>query len=356
MKNTLSIIFLLGILMSSCVSTKKHQELQSQLNGEQLKTKDQELKVKEVETKNIFLEQNIEDLEAKNKVLNEQIASLKSQLLTVQDSLSSKRGENNEYHKKYQKLLNTTNLENTTNTQALIEKEQTLVEAKKTVVTQKKQYENTLSTQKQQYQKAFNDLTIAKQQEIAILKNQHQAERKKLQEQIIALEIQLTNLQHTNTGLTKDNTVKQERIDELNDMIDSLENFIERKYLGQIKQKLNLLLTDYEKEETQMIAENGKLSISFEDEFLFSNKSTKLVSPDGQIVLAKIAKVLSNEENIEVLIRNDFDKTQNNQDLASSVGSILVRNGIDRFGNINNNTVQLANAKMNITSVILEVN
>lgn len=346
MNKLFSLIFLLSILMSSCVSSKKYQELQTKLSDEQLRTKDQELKVKEVETKNILLGKEVEKVEEKNAELDKTIASLKAQLLTVKDSLSAKRGENDKYRKKYQELLNNTNLENTTNTQALIEKEQALVSAKKALV-----------SQKQNYEKSLNDLTIAKQQEIAVMKNEHQANIKKLQEQIINLEIQVADLNKQNTGLKQENAKQLEKIDNLNDMIDSLENFIERKYLGQVIQKLNLLLTEDEKEETKMLAQNGQLYINFTDEFLFSNKNTKLVSPQGQMVLAKIAKVLENEENMRVSIRNDFDKTQKNQDLATSVGNILVRNGIEEFENaIDEVPVELAKAKLTTTSVILEVN
>jgi len=345
MKQLFSLFILLSILMSACVSSKKYQTLQTQLNDEQLKTKDQELKVKEVETKNILLSKEIEEVEEKNEELDKTIASLKAQLLTMKDSLSAKRGENDEYRKKYQKLLNSTNLENTTNTQTLIEKEQSLVQVKKGLV-----------TQKQGYEKALNDLKIAKQQEIAILKNEHQATLKKLQEEMIALEIQVANLGQENAALAKKNAEQLDKIDDLYDEIDSLENLIQSKYLGQMKQKLNLLLDEDEREEAEIIAQNGQLHITFTDAFLFSDKNTKLVSPQGQIVLAKIARALEQEENMRILIRNDFDKTQNNQALATSVGDILLRNGVTQFENANKEIpIELVNAKLTTTSVILEV-
>ena len=127
---------------------------------------------------------------------------------------------------------------------------------------------------------------------------------------------------------------KETKLAELQDVLDK-----QKKVVGELKQKVSAALLGFENHGLTVDIKNGKVYVSLEEKLLFATGSTK-VDANGEEALKKLAIMLQNNKDINVLIEGHTDNVpytssagciKDNWDLsvlrATSIVRILIKHG-----------------------------
>ncbi len=126
----------------------------------------------------------------------------------------------------------------------------------------------------------------------------------------------------------------QQDLAERSARIDELERLISEKeaLLNRVKQSLTASLDEFKQQGLQVYMKNGKLYVSMQNKLLFDSGSWKLKS-QGASAIGKIAKVLADHPDIEIMIEGHTDNVpyrgnqfiEDNWDLSVKRATTVVR-------------------------------
>lgn len=268
------------MLFFSCVPAKKYEELRA--------------KHQACTEENDNLKQQVQSLEDSNNELNveiEKLTALKEQLMTDTTTLGEKirDGQN-----KYNQLNQTCK-----------------------ILTEK------------------NNKLKGNEAKLVALMKELQASQEELQNQEDALRTLGNDLSEKQASLSKLNeelAAREKRVQELEAMINRKDSA-----LTALKEKVQKALLGFENNGLTIEQKNGKVYVSLDESLLFASGSYK-VDPKGAEVLKKIAKVLEQQQDINVLVEGHTDNVpykgsgdiHDNWDLsvkrATSVVKIITNN------------------------------
>lgn len=134
--------------------------------------------------------------------------------------------------------------------------------------------------------------------------------------------------------IAKELEEKERKLAELQEILDK-----QKKVVGELKQKVSAALLGFENNGLTVDIKNGKVYISLEEKLLFATGSSK-VDANGEEALKKLAIMLQNNKDINVLIEGHTDNVpyssstgcvKDNWDLsvlrATSIVRILIKHG-----------------------------
>lgn len=195
----------------------------------------------------------------------------------------------------------------------------------------------TLRGQFNQLNRQYNSL---KQTQDALVKGSAQETRRLLQQlqntqgDLAEKEDELRELEMNLQG--EKNKLDQLRfeLEERNATLIELENILEQKdrAVNDLKDKVTTALLGYEDEGLTIDIKNGKVYVSLEEQLLFQSGSYQ-VDPKGQTALKKLARVLEQNRDINVMIEGHTDDVpyipgggiQDNWDLSVKRATSIVR-------------------------------
>ena len=281
MQNLIIYSSLFLLILSSCVTPKIHNTLlsENQKNKQALK---------ESEKRRIYLEGELEDKSTNIITLKKQISELRNDSLQNGKSLLSLQLKYDDLNEAYDLLASK-------NTRYIAEK------AKETrkLLEQLEQAQSELFAQEDQLNKLSNSLDIKKSE---------------LQE------------------AQKDLEIRAKRVAELESIINKKDSIVKV-----LKQSISKALTGLEGDGLTIVQKNGKVYISLEEDLLFASGKYE-VNSGGVIALNKLAAVLANQKNLEILVEGHTDSIplsgkgliKNNWDLsvmrATNVVKVLLKN------------------------------
>ncbi|MGJ8661387.1 MAG: OmpA family protein, partial [Bacteroidota bacterium] len=160
-----------------------------------------------------------------------------------------------------------------------------------------------------------------------------------LQMDLEAKNLELQRKQDVLSTLEKDLAQKEALLAEREARVNELEEIISRKDKAQkdLKDRVQKALIGFENQGLSVVQKKGKIYVSLEAKLLFASGSTN-VEPEGKKALIELAKVLQNENDLEIIVEGhtDTDKLnsatspKNNWELsvlrATSVVQIMLGN------------------------------
>ena len=282
MKKLVVVVFVSFLILSSCVSTKKYNELKA-LSDKNLQDK------RNFEDKLSKNQSSLADCTTEKDQLKSDITKLKGDLAKL--NLSKEQLENE--IKQYKKL----------NDDLFTSKKNILNEANAN-------------------QKSLSDKLAQKELELDAIA----AKQKALDKQLSAREAELNAMQ-------KQNELQNQKITDL-------ENRLKEKDLAlqNLKASIMSALKGFSSDEVQVVEKNGKLHVSLSEKLLFTSGSF-MVDPKGADALSKLGDVLSKQDDFDIVVEGHTDNVPfkgsaqllDNWDLsvkrATSVVRILTANG-----------------------------
>lgn len=249
MKNTI-LIFTLFLFLSSCVTSKKYNELMS-LSDKNLQDK---LSFEEQLNKK---ESDLDDCTTEKDQLKGDIAKLKGDLAKLNLSKEQLEQEIAQYKKLNDELFSS-----------------------------KKNILNEASAN----QKSLSDKLAQKELELDAIA----AKQKALDDQLSAREAELNAMQ-------QQNDLQSQKIADLEKRLKEKDLAIQN-----LKKSINDALKGFSSDEVQVVDKNGKLYISLSEKLLFSSGSF-MVDPKGTDALSKLADVLSQQEDFDIVVEGHTD-------------------------------------------------
>lgn len=273
------------LLVSACVPAKRFQELEEQYQKEQLKT---------------------EILEAKNEELDVKVTELESKIDRLEERIV--------------KLVNDT-----------IQNYRALQAAKTKIRSLEQQNDNLMQAQQQLLQgNAEETKRLLKQLQVT------QEDLQVREDNLREMETTLNEKQQMLARLENELEARNERLMELEQVLYQKDSLV-----NALKDKVSDALIGFRNEGLSVQMKNGKVYVSLEEKLLFQSGSTQ-VDPKGVSALKRLAEVLENNPDINILIEGHTDDVpyipneaiKDNWDLsvkrATAVVRILLENsGID---------------------------
>lgn len=323
----LAVLFLISsMFLGSCVSMKKYNELQSKRDlvdkeNSRLKDENQNLQVSNNES-NALLSK-----------YRQQIKNLKEDTTTIGRKYRSTSDSYKSLNKNYQDLLN--------QNQQLISGNQ--AETKKIL---------------SQLQKSQSDL-IKREDSLAVLENEF-ANRKK---ELDLLSLQLAELQGNLEQKEMAYNALSDEVRQKDSLMRALKNSVANALVG------------FEKDGLTVSTRNGRVYVSMENKLMFPSGSF-VVNPKGKDALVKLANVLQENPDINILVEGHTDsipynknsQLADNWDLsakrATSIVRILIDNssinpakitaaGRSKYSPVESNSTSEGRAKNRRTEIIL---
>lgn len=118
---------------------------------------------------------------------------------------------------------------------------------------------------------------------------------------------------------------QQERLDMLQDLLDE-----QKAVMNRLKETVDRALNQYRSDELQVYEQDGKLYVSLQDKLLFPSGSAN-VNSDGKEALGKLAEVLLNNHDIQVMVEGHTDsipisgRFEDNWALSTARAAAIVR-------------------------------
>ncbi len=322
----LGIFLISSVLLSSCVSMKKYNELQSKRDSsekENSKLKDE----------NLALRTSNNEYSALAAKYGQQVKNLKEDTTLLGRKYRMLASNHKVLNKNYEDLM--------AQNQALISGNQ--AETKKILA---------------QLQKSQADL-IMREDSLSVLEKEF-SERKK---ELDLLSQQLASLQESLAQ-------KEKAYNELNDEVQRKDSL-----MNALKNSVADALVGFENDGLTISKRNGRVYVSMDNKLLFASGSFKL-NPKGKSALVKLAAVLQDNPEINILVEGHTDSVPyngkgnlvDNWDLsakrATSIVRILTGNstidpnritaaGRGEFNPIESNTTKEGRAKNRRTEIIL---
>ncbi len=158
-----------------------------------------------------------------------------------------------------------------------------------------------------QYNKAMNQL-VAYEQQLDEAKKSGKATSSMLQSQLEAKSEELRRKQELLNDLENELKQKQQLLASREARVNELEEAINRKdrALNEIKDRVLGALKPYEGKGLSVVEKDGKLYVRLEAKLLFASASTK-VDGDGKQALIDLAKILENEQDIDIIVEGHTD-------------------------------------------------
>ena len=256
MKNSLLLFAVNIFLCASCVSPKIHNNLVSDFE------KNKKL-LNEQDQKNLLLSDNLDELNDKFSMLKNKIEKLKSDSTQNGTSLL-------ELQKKYQKLNVSYDLLTSQSSREMSNKAKEI----KRLLEQLEESQNQL---------------LGKEDELNTLS--------------LSLSIKKNELNKSQEELEK----RSARVLDLEKVINQKDSLV-----TSIKEKISKSLMGLEGEGLTIEKRNGKIYISMEEDLLFASGKYQ-INETGLAALSKLSNVLSNQDNIEILIEGHTDNIPINQ-------------------------------------------
>lgn len=321
-----SLLLLTSIFFGSCVSTKKYNELQTkrdQVDKENSRLKDENQNLQVTNNENNAL---LTKYRQQIKNLKEDTTSIGRKYRSVSDSYKS-------LNKNYKDLLD--------QNQKLISGNQ--AETKKIL---------------SQLQKSQSDL-IKREDSLAVLENEF-ANRKK---ELDLLSMQLAELQSNLAQKEAAYNALNEEVQKKDSLMLALKNSVADALVG------------FEKDGLTVSTRNGRVYVSMENKLMFPSGSF-VVNPKGKDALVKLATVLQDNPDINILVEGHTDsipynsngQLTDNWDLsakrATSIVRILIENssivpakitaaGRSKYNPVDSNATPEGRAKNRRTEIIL---
>jgi chemotaxis protein MotB len=267
-KTFYSIIFIIPILIISCVPARQFEELKAK---EKKCNKD----LTQSKSDNQMLKEQNTELNAQNEILSKKIKNLVMDTTELGNTLRLLTKNYHELNKTYEALLrNNAKLlsENSSETQKIIER---------------------LNIAQENLQK--------KEDELKLLEQNLQTKRLEYQD--------ITNKLN---DIQKDNKKKEAKLLELQNMLSKKDSTV-----AALKTKVSNALLGFENKGLSVTQKNGKIYVSLEESLLFQTGSIT-VDSKGVEALKKLAKVLEKNEDIHILIEGHTD----NVPYKNAVGGI----------------------------------
>lgn len=146
------------------------------------------------------------------------------------------------------------------------------------------------------------------------------------------LEARLDRAMSTSSSVRQELTEKEQRLSEQQQRLDLLQNLLDeqRSVMENLKATIDKALVQYRSDELQINEQDGKLYVSLQDKLLFSSGSAT-VNQDGKEALAKLAVVLNNSPEIQIMVEGHTDSVpirgrfEDNWELSTARATAIVR-------------------------------
>lgn len=147
-----------------------------------------------------------------------------------------------------------------------------------------------------------------------------------------ALEAKLERAIATSSSVQQELTAKEQRMVEQQERLDLLQNLLDeqRAVMDGLKTTIDKALVQYRSDELQVYEQDGKLYVSLQDKLLFPSGSAT-VNKDGKEALSKLAAVITNSPDIQILVEGHTDNVpirgrfEDNWALSTARATAIVR-------------------------------
>jgi chemotaxis protein MotB len=147
-----------------------------------------------------------------------------------------------------------------------------------------------------------------------------------------ALEGKLERAIATSSSVQQELTTKERRMLEQQERLDLLQGLLDeqRAIMENLKTTIDKALVQYRSDELQVYEQDGKLYVSLQDKLLFPSGSAT-VNKDGKEALRKLAAVINNTPEIQILVEGHTDnvpirgKFEDNWALSTARATAIVR-------------------------------
>lgn len=264
-----------------------------------------------------------EDLEKKEAVCSEELKSVKAQNLGYETENSELKSNIDVLNKSVGRLKSDTALLG----KSLRMKERQYDKIDALNIRIQKQLEDLQRGSTIENQRLMNDLNATR-----IELQRKEDELNRLEKELKLLETKLNKKEATLNQMSLDLASREQRVKELEDLIASKDSAV-----NSLKDKVSAALLGFRDKGLTVEQKNGRVYVSMEAKLLFPSGSTK-INTDGKSALISLAKVLQDQEDLEVLVEGhtDTDKMsssshpRNNWELsvlrATSVVDIMLNN------------------------------
>ncbi|EPR66190.1 OmpA/MotB family protein [Cyclobacterium qasimii] len=165
------------------------------------------------------------------------------------------------------------------------------------------------------------------------------AKAEKLQEEIAtyksknaALDAKLDRAIATSSSVQQELSAKDQRMVEQQERLDLLQSLLDEQkaVMESLKTTIDKALVQYRSDELQVYEQDGKLYVSLQDKLLFPSGSAT-VNKDGKEALSKLAVVINNSPDIQILVEGHTDnvpirgKFEDNWALSTARATAIVR-------------------------------
>ncbi|SHM33467.1 chemotaxis protein MotB [Cyclobacterium lianum] len=152
------------------------------------------------------------------------------------------------------------------------------------------------------------------------------------QQEKAELTSRLENALSASTSARQELSDKQSRLMEQQERLDMLQQLLDeqRAVMENLKQTMDKALVQYQSDELQVYEQDGKLYVSMQDKLLFPSGSAT-VNRDGREALGKLATVLNNNPDIQVMVEGHTDNVpiqgrfEDNWALSTARAAAIVR-------------------------------
>ncbi|WP_232834833.1 OmpA/MotB family protein [Pleomorphovibrio marinus] len=142
----------------------------------------------------------------------------------------------------------------------------------------------------------------------------------------------LAKAQSTSTSVQQELSEKERRLLEQQEKLDNLQSLLDEQkaIMGGLKETVDRALIQYRSDELQVYEQGGKLYVSLQDKLLFPSGSAT-VNKEGTEALGKLAEVLINNEDIEIMVEGHTDNVpirgrfEDNWALSTARATAIVR-------------------------------
>ena len=136
----------------------------------------------------------------------------------------------------------------------------------------------------------------------------------------------------TSSSVMEQLTEKERRLLEQQERLDLLQSLLDEQkaVMSSLKATVDRALNQYRSDELQIYEQDGKLYVSLQDKLLFPSGSAT-VNKDGREALGKLAEVLNNNEEIQIMVEGHTDNVpisgrfEDNWALSTARATAIVR-------------------------------
>jgi len=146
------------------------------------------------------------------------------------------------------------------------------------------------------------------------------------------LEAKLDRAIATSSSVQQELSAKEQRMVEQQERLDLLQSLLDEQkaVMEGLKTTIDKALVQYRSDELQVYEQDGKLYVSLQDKLLFPSGSAT-VNKDGKEALSKLAVVINNSPDIQILVEGHTDnvpirgKFEDNWALSTARATAIVR-------------------------------